>query len=148
MSGLKIEKENEQLENAKERYVIVNLEDLEKFEDFDNMKVGTGRLAAEILKYYGLTPIVAFTIVTDAPTDVDSVNPVIVRNKKLFEKLDEIINKEEPASFDGVYNTEILKLLAKHKDLVLVEVFDGYDRGIAVAKIYTDSTYWSSVQNQ
>jgi hypothetical protein len=105
--------------------VSINLEPL--YDALKGTDYGPWRLAAAIIEFYGGEPIV----IADFPTDMPHGAPdYIVRfaadsaAKRRFEEV-----YEEAESWD-----DFLATLAEEFDAVVIEVYDGYDTAVAVAR--------------
>jgi hypothetical protein len=102
------------------------------FEDLydasQNPQGEAGVLALTLLKYYGFTPILAFTIATDAPRDA---SPIIfhVGDEKnaIFQVLEQKIE-----DYDDYYAAVEETI---EKDMIGIIIYDGYDTAIAIGSM-------------
>jgi len=105
------------------------------FEDlYDASKTPQGEagdLAVELLRYYGFSPMLAFTIVTDAPRDGDSIfMRVGDTDHPWMKRLIELLDDDEYDYYEAA--EKLLNELGNINAIIII-VFDGYDTGIAVS---------------
>jgi hypothetical protein len=101
-----------------------------------NPQDDAGVLAVQLLKYYGFSPLLAFTVATDAP---QGASPIIFHagneENAIFQVLEQKI-EENDDYYDAVEET--IEEIDKDRDiedesgLIGIIVFDGYETGIAI----------------
>ena len=95
-----------------------------------------GDLAVELMKYYGFTPLIAFTIATDAPRDA---SPIIFHvgdeENTIFQVL-----KQKIEDYDDYYAAveEAIEEMKEgdEKDMIGIIIYDGYDTAIAIGYLH------------
>jgi len=109
------------------------------FEDLynvaENPQGDAGVLALTLLKYYGFEPLVAFTIVNNAPQGAPHiVFHVSNEENPIFQMLEEYY-EEDNDYYDAVEDTiEDIEegFEEEEKNLIGIIIYDGYDTGIAI----------------
>ena len=116
------------MEKGRKRVFYYSFEEL--YDVARNPQGEAGVLAVELMKYYGFTPMLAFTITTDAPRDA---SPILMSvgdmnhpwMKRLMELLDE---------YD--YYEAAEKLLNEDdNNAIAIVIYDGYDTAIAIGSM-------------
>jgi len=105
------------------------------FEDLynvaENPQGEAGVLAVALLKYYGFTPILAFTIATDAPRDA---SPIIFHVGDDTHPLFPVL-KQKIEDYDDYYAAVEKTIEEIGENVISVIIYDGYDTAIAIGSI-------------
>ena len=124
------------MEKGRKRVFYYSFEDL--YDASQNPQGEAGGLALTLLKYYGFTPMLAFTIATDAPRGASPIifhvgneqNAIFQVLKQKIEEYNDYYNAVEKTIEDieeGIEEDE--------KDLIGIIIYDGYDTAIAIGSM-------------
>jgi hypothetical protein len=107
--------------------IAINLEPL--YDALKGTEYAPARLARAIIEFYGAKPVIIANFVTDAPAGHKGYYIDYAVSDDAKEKFEEIYEKGRWREWD-----EFLAELAEEFDAVVVEVYDGYDTAVAVAR--------------
>jgi len=114
------------MEGGRKRVFYFTFEEL--YDASQNPQGEAGALALALLKYYGFTPLLAFTIATDAP---QGASPIIfhVGNEEnaIFQVL-----KQKIEDCDDYYAAVEETIEEMEEDIIGIIIYDGYDTAIAI----------------
>ncbi|MFP3307431.1 MAG: hypothetical protein RXN93_08905 [Thermocladium sp.] len=100
----------------------------ELYDASQNPQGEAGVLAVELLKYYGFEPILAFTIVNNAP---QGASPIIFHVDDEKNAIFQIL-KQKIEDYDDYY---VAVEETIEKDMIGIIIYDGYDTAIAIGSI-------------
>ena len=114
------------MEKGRKRVFYFTFEEL--YDASQNPQGEAGDLAVALLKYYGFTPMLAFTIATDAPRDA---SPIIFHVGDEKNTIFQIL-KQKIEDYDNYYAAVEETI---EKDMIGIIIYDGYDTAIAIGSM-------------
>ena len=114
------------MEKGRKQVFYYSFEDL--YDASPNPQGDAGVLAVALLKYYGFTPMLAFTIATDAPRDA---SPIIFHVGDGTHPLFPVL-KQKIEDYDDYYAAVEETI---EKDMIGIIIYDGYDTAIAIGSM-------------